>query len=114
MLALAIALCLILLNGVFALSELAIVSARKSRLQAMAAGRRGAAAALALAQDSGRFLSTVQIKLARHLEPAKIDAQGEGEAGAPPGKTFTIDDWQIDVFLKRPLQRGPDSLQQRG
>jgi hypothetical protein len=26
-------------------------------------------------------------------------AQGEGEAGAPPSKTFTIDDWQIDVFL---------------
>jgi|SRR5882724_1015975 len=26
-------------------------------------------------------------------------AQGEGEAGSPQSKTFTIDDWQIDVFL---------------
>jgi hypothetical protein len=26
-------------------------------------------------------------------------AQGEGEAGSPPSRTFTIDDWQIDVFL---------------
>jgi hypothetical protein len=26
-------------------------------------------------------------------------AKGEGEAGSPPSKTFTIDDWQIDAFL---------------
>jgi hypothetical protein len=26
-------------------------------------------------------------------------AQGKGEAGSPPSKTFTMDDWQIDVFL---------------
>jgi hypothetical protein len=26
-------------------------------------------------------------------------AQGEGEAGSPPNKTFTIDDWQIEPFL---------------
>jgi putative hemolysin len=59
---LAVAVCLILLNGVFSLSELAVVSARKIRLKAMAeSGRRGAAAALALTEDPGRFLSTVQI-----------------------------------------------------
>ena len=59
---LAAVLLLILLNGVFALSELAVVSARPRRLQAMAeAGRPGAHAALALAQHPGRFLSTVQI-----------------------------------------------------
>ncbi len=58
----AIILGLVLLNGLFAMSELAIVSARKPRLAAMAAkGRRGAATALALANDPGRFLSTVQI-----------------------------------------------------
>jgi putative hemolysin len=57
-----IALVLISLNGLFALSELAIVSARKSRLKVMGdAGRQGATAALALAEDPGRFLSTVQI-----------------------------------------------------
>lgn len=53
---------LILLNGLFALSELAVVSARHPRLKAMAlAGRSGARAALALAADPGRFLSAVQI-----------------------------------------------------
>ncbi len=57
-----IVLALILLNGCFALSELAIVSARRPRLRSMAErGRSGASAALALAEDPGRFLSTVQI-----------------------------------------------------
>jgi putative hemolysin len=55
-------LVLVALNGVFAMSELAIVSSRKPRLKAMArAGRRGAQKALDLASDPGRFLSTVQI-----------------------------------------------------
>ena len=59
---LAVALVLIVINGIFSLSELAIVSSRKVRLKTLAAeGRRGAAAALALAEDPGRFLSTVQI-----------------------------------------------------
>ncbi|KQZ69306.1 DNA-binding protein [Sphingopyxis sp. Root214] len=53
---------LILLNGVFALSELAIVSARGPRLQAAEKrGSRGAAVARQLAADPGRFLSTVQV-----------------------------------------------------
>jgi putative hemolysin len=57
-----IVLALILLNGLFALSELAVVSARRARLKAMAAaGRRGSNRALALAADPGRFLSAVQI-----------------------------------------------------
>ena len=57
-----IILALVALNGVFAMSELAIVSARKARLEAMArTGRPGARAAIALAADPGKFLSTVQI-----------------------------------------------------
>ena len=53
---------LILLNGFFAMSELAIVSARRPRLRALQAqGVNGASVALALAEDSGRFLSGVQI-----------------------------------------------------
>lgn len=57
-----IVLALILLNGLFALSELAVVSSRPSRLKALAAsGRRGANRALALTTNPGRFLSTVQI-----------------------------------------------------
>lgn len=57
-----IVVALILLNGLFALSELAIVSARHQRLKALvASGKSGAARALALASDPGRFLSAVQI-----------------------------------------------------
>ncbi len=53
---------LIALNGVFALSELAIVSSREARLKAMVnTGRAGAQTALDLAANPGRFLSTVQI-----------------------------------------------------
>lgn len=53
---------LILLNGVFAMSEIAIVTARKSRLAALAErGSKSAAAALKLADDPTQFLSTVQI-----------------------------------------------------
>ena len=54
-------LALILLNGVLALSELAIVSSRDARLRAMArSGSKGAKCALDLASEPGRFLSTVQ------------------------------------------------------
>lgn len=53
---------LLLLNGFFAMSELAIVSARRVRLKQMAkAGSRGAAAALRLMDDPVKFLSTVQV-----------------------------------------------------
>lgn len=53
---------LILLNGLFAMSEIAIVTARKSRLTALAHnGRSSAAIALKLAEDPTQFLSTVQI-----------------------------------------------------
>lgn len=57
-----IILALVALNGAFAMSELAIVSARRARLEGMArGGSKGAQAALALAADPGKFLSTVQI-----------------------------------------------------
>lgn len=58
----AIIIGLIALNGVFAMSELAIVSSRKPRLEAMERrGNKGAGRALLLASNPGRFLSTVQI-----------------------------------------------------
>ena len=54
-------LALIVLNGVLAMSELAIVSSRDARLKAMArSGSSGARCALDLASEPGRFLSTVQ------------------------------------------------------
>lgn len=53
---------LILFNGVFAMTEIAVVSSRKSRLQQMAHdGVRGAAKAHALASAPSRFLATVQV-----------------------------------------------------
>lgn len=53
---------LILINGLLAMSELAVVSSRKSRLEHLAKrGSRGARAALRLIDDPSRFLSTVQI-----------------------------------------------------
>jgi putative hemolysin len=53
---------LILVNGVFSMSELAIVSARTSRLRLAAdKGSRAAKTALSLAHEPGKFLATVQI-----------------------------------------------------
>lgn len=56
-----IVVALILVNGVLAMSEMAIVSARPARLKSLEAKSRGAAAALRLAESPGRFLSSVQI-----------------------------------------------------
>ncbi len=59
---LALLLFLILLNGVFAMSEMALTASRKARLQVMLeAGETGAAAALVLHDHPTRWLSTVQI-----------------------------------------------------
>jgi putative hemolysin len=53
---------LILANGLFAMSELALVSARKGRLRKLAdAGDRRARRAMELGADPTRFLSTIQI-----------------------------------------------------
>ncbi|KWR91359.1 hemolysin family protein [Cupriavidus sp. IDO] len=58
----AILLALILLNGLFAMSEIALVTARKARLQRQIEdGDRGAIEAIKLGEDPTRFLSTVQI-----------------------------------------------------
>ena len=62
MIQLPIILLLILANGVFAMSEMAVVSARKVRLRQRAkGGDKRAWAALELAKTPGRFLSTVQV-----------------------------------------------------
>jgi len=53
---------LIVLNGLFAMAEAAMLASRRARLQHAAdSGRSGARAALELVSDPGRFLSTVQI-----------------------------------------------------
>ncbi|MFL5121996.1 MAG: hemolysin family protein, partial [Microvirga sp.] len=103
MLELTIALVLIALNGVFALSELAIVSARKPRLKVMAeAGRSGARAALALAEDPGRFLSTVQIGI------TLVGILAGAYSGAALGArlTATLADQGVSPRLAEPLGYG--------
>ncbi|MGZ8943408.1 MAG: CNNM domain-containing protein, partial [Methylobacter sp.] len=55
-------LLLILINGVFSMSEMSVVSSTKARLQKLIAERRlGAKAALALHEKPTHFLSTVQV-----------------------------------------------------
>ena len=56
-----IVLALILLNGFFAMSEMSVMTSRKSRLKQLAQASRRAARALALAERPENFLSTVQI-----------------------------------------------------
>lgn len=95
----AIVLCLLLINGWFAMSELAVVSSRRPRLEAMATqGRRGARTALKLGENPGRFLSSVQIGItlvgilagaysgATLAEPLRfwMEAQGLSTAVASP------------------------------
>lgn len=60
--AIVILLVLFVLNGIFAMSELAVMTSRQSRLHAAARrGSKGAGSALALAREPTKFLSTVQV-----------------------------------------------------
>ena len=80
---------LVALNGVFAMSELAIVSSRKPRLKAMAkSGRRGAQTALDLSDDPGRFLSAVQIGIT--LIGILAGAYSGASLGGPTGQRLEL------------------------
>jgi putative hemolysin len=80
---------LILLNGVFAMSELAIVSARTARLRMLAErGSGGARVALQLAADPGKFLSTVQIGIT--LVGIVAGAFSGATLGGPLGERLTV------------------------
>jgi len=87
---------LVLLNGLFAMSELAIVSARPARLR-MAAdrGHRGSRLALALAEDPGKLLSTVQIGIT--LVALATGAFSESSLGAPVAER--IGGWGLSPTL---------------
>lgn len=62
LLEISILIILILLNGVFALAELAIVSSRRERLQMLVdSGHKGASIALEMSQEPTALLSTVQV-----------------------------------------------------
>ena len=62
LIAIVVVLLLAVLNGLFAMTELAVVSSRRSKLQSRAErGDRGARAALKLSEDPTHFLSAVQV-----------------------------------------------------
>ncbi len=91
---LAIVAALILLNGLLALAELAIVSSRRARLRALVdRGVVGARRALALATDSGRFLSTVQIGI------TLVGVLSGAFSGATLG--LHLAEWFVDLGLPK-------------
>ena len=80
---------LIALNGVLAMSELAVVSSREARLKAMArSGSSGAQCALDLAADPGRFLSTVQTGIT--LIGILAGAYSGASLGGPVGQRLEL------------------------
>ena len=101
---------LILLNGAFALSELAIVSARGPRLQAAEKrGSRGAKIARQLAADPGRFLSTVQVGITL-IGIVKQGPVGFFKHFVPEGLPFFIVPLMLMIelvsYLSRPFSLG--------
>jgi len=83
---------LTLLNGVFALSEMAVVSARKARLQHLADdGKRGARVALRLAQDPSSFLATIQVG----ITVIGISSGAFGEATLVQGLSEWLSAWPL-------------------
>ena len=91
---------LILLNGVFAMSELAIVSARTAQLQAARhKGSSAAGTAIELAADPGKFLSTVQIGIT--LIGIVAGAYSGSSLGSPVGERLAAlgvpADWSAEI-----------------
>ncbi len=75
---------LILCNGLLSMSELAVVSSRPARLKVMAAeGNKGAAVALKLGEDPGKFLSSAQVGI------SLIGVLSGAFSGATLGDRFT-------------------------
>jgi putative hemolysin len=90
---LAIVVALILVNGLLALAELAIVSSRRSRLQALVDREVvGSRRALALATDPGRFLSTVQVGI------TLVGVLSGAFSGATLGQRLA--EWFVDLGLR--------------
>jgi putative hemolysin len=94
-LSLAIVLLLILVNGFFAMAEIALVSSRPARLQPLAAeGSTGAAAALELKSDPSKLLATVQIGIT--IIAVLIGTFGEA----------TLGEWLQDFLTEKGLSSG--------
>src|SRR5574343_1003710 len=90
---------LILINGVFAMSEIAVVSSRKARLQNLSDdGSLGAEAALKLNQEPSSFLSTIQVGIT--LVGILSGAIGEAALADP------LSAWFGSIPLLEPYARG--------
>ena len=99
----AIVLVLILVNGLLAMSEMAIVSARPARMKVMAErGDHGAAIALRLAEEPGRFLSSVQIGI------TLVGVLSGAFSGATLGTRLAeaLPHWGVPVSVAQPLGMG--------
>ncbi|MEP7241288.1 MAG: hemolysin family protein [Devosia sp.] len=84
LLEISIVVVLILCNGLLSMSELAVVSSRPARLRVMANdGNRGAAVALKLGEDPGKFLSSAQVGI------SLIGVLSGAFSGATLGDRFT-------------------------
>ena len=92
-------LLLILLNGILAMSEIAVVSARKSRLQKLADdGSLGAKTALDLSSEPSAFLSTIQVGIT--TVGILSGAIGENALADP------LSEWLSGFSLLQPYARG--------
>ena len=91
---------LTLLNGAFAMSELAMTASRKVRLMAMAeAGDKGAKAALKLAEEPTRMLSTVQVGITLTMMINSI----VGEAAFSGDLAVWLLQWGMSETVAKPL-----------
>lgn len=89
---LAIVLALILFNGLFAMVEMAVISARRARLQRAAdKGEVGAEAVLALQADQSRFLSTIQFGITM----ISVATSAYGGARLADSLTVTFAEWPL-------------------
>jgi len=90
---------LILLNGVFSMSEIAVISSRKARLQQLADGKlHGAQLALALNNEPANFLSTIQVAITSI--GILSGAIGETALSGP------LADWLAQISLLEPYAKG--------
>src|SRR5690606_35945748 len=92
-------LLLILMNGFFAMAELAVVSAKRARLEVMEdAGNKSAGLARTLAEEPERFLPTVQIGI------TLIGVLAGALSGATVAERLAA--WMRDVPLLAPVANG--------
>lgn len=95
---------LIVLNGAFAMSEMALTAARKARLQVLVeSGAAGAPAAMALHENPTKFLSTVQIGI---TSIGILNGIVGESAFAVPLATWMMEDWGLQATAASVVSTG--------